>query len=181
MAHVVRGRGPGGLTRFDALLLAGLSASLVGDVLLMQSGLFIPGLVSFLVAHLFYIALFRQGMPWFPSRPALAATLGVGALMYAFLWSGLNPVLKVAVAAYVVVIALMAAQAIGRAVVLRDAASIWVAVGAGFFMLSDATLATNKFALPVPMAQFWILATYYVAQILIACNARRKTELSSRT
>jgi alkylglycerol monooxygenase len=181
MAHVLRGSGPGGMTRFDALLLAGLSGSLVGDVLLMQSGLFIPGLVSFLVAHLFYIALFRQGMPWFPSRRALAATLGVGALMYAFLWSGLNPVLKVAVAAYVVVIALMAAQAIGRAVVLRDAASIWVAVGAGFFMLSDATLATNKFALPVPMAQFWILATYYVAQILIACNARRKTELSSRT
>ena len=176
-----RGRGSGGITLFDALLLAGLSASLVGDVLLMQSGLFIPGLVSFLVAHLFYIALFRQGMPWFPSRRALAATLCVGVLMYAFLWSGLNPVLKVAVAAYVVVIALMAAQAIGRAVVLRDAASVWVAVGAGFFMLSDATLATNKFALPVPMAQFWILATYYVAQILIACNARPQTELSSRT
>ncbi|CAN5555256.1 hypothetical protein BH11PSE7_BH11PSE7_12000 [soil metagenome] len=176
LAYVVQASRPGGITRFHALLLAGLAASLVGDVLLMQSGLFIPGLVAFLLAHLFYIALFRQGMRWFPSRRALAVTLCVGVVMYAFLWSGLNPVLKVAVAAYVVVIALMAAQAIGRAMVLRDAASVCVAVGAGFFMLSDATLATNKFSMPLPMAQFWILATYYVAQILIACNARQQGE-----
>ena len=109
--------------------------------------------------------------PGFPSRRALVITLGFGAAMYALLFNGLNPVLKVAVAAYVVVIALMAAQAIGRATVVRDRASIGVAVGAGFFMLSDALLATNKFAMPLPMAQFWVLATYYVAQMLIACNA----------
>ena len=47
-----------------------------------------------------------------------------------------------------------------------------MAVGAGFFMASDALLATNKFAFPLPMAQFWVLATYYAAQILITCNAR---------
>ena len=44
-------------------------------------------------------------------------------------------------------------------------------MGAGFFMLSDSLLATNKFAVALPMAQFWVLATYYVAQLLIACNA----------
>jgi alkylglycerol monooxygenase len=32
-------------------------------------------------------------------------------------------------------------------------------------------LATNKFAFEFPMAQFGVLATYYVAQLLIACNA----------
>ena len=169
---LLRARAGGGLRHFDALLLAGLAASMAGDVLLMLKGMFIPGLVTFLIAHLFYIALFRQGMTWFPSRRALMATLGVGVSMYAFLWSGLAPVLKVAVAAYVVVIALMAAQAIGRALVLRDAASTAVAVGACFFMLSDAMLATNRFALPLPMAQFWVLSTYYIAQMLIACNAK---------
>ena len=66
--------------------------------------------------------------------------------MYAFLFDSLGPVLKVAVGAYVVVIALMAAQAIGRATLLRDRAAVAVAVGAGFFMLSDSLLATNKFA-----------------------------------
>jgi uncharacterized membrane protein YhhN len=158
-------------TLFDALLMGGLAFSLAGDCFLMFPGFFIPGLVSFLMAHLFYIALFRQGVAWFPSLRALVVTLGFGVAMYAFLFNGLNPVLRVAVAAYVIVIALMAAQAIGRAFVLRDKASVAVAVGAGFFMVSDALLATNKFAFPLPMAQFWVLATYYAAQLLIACNA----------
>jgi alkylglycerol monooxygenase len=161
--------------RFGLLLVAGLAFSLAGDCFLMFPGFFIPGLVAFLIAHLFYIALFKQGLPWFPSRRALAVTLGLGVAMYAFLFNGLDPVLRIAVAAYVVVIALMAAQAIGRATVLRDKASIAVAVGAGVFMLSDSLLATNKFAFPLPMAQFWVLATYYVAQILIACNSQPAT------
>jgi alkylglycerol monooxygenase len=60
--------------------MAALVASLAGDVFLMLPGAyFIPGLASFLVAHLFYISLFRQGVPWFPSRRALLSTLGVGA------------------------------------------------------------------------------------------------------
>ncbi len=161
-------RAPG---RFDLLLLAGLACSLVGDCFLMLPGFFIPGLVSFLVAHLFYIALFKQGVPWLPSTRALLATLGVGGAMYGFLFNSLNTQLRIAVAAYVVVIAVMAAQALGRAGWLRDKASTAAAIGACFFMLSDSLLATNKFALQFPMAQFLVLATYYAAQILIAKNA----------
>ena len=166
-----RARHAGAVGTPAVLLLAGLACSLAGDVLLMLPGLFIPGLVAFLAAHLCYIALFKQGLPWFPSRRALLATLGVGAAMYAFLFNNLGPVLKVAVGAYVVVIALMAAQAIGRATLLRDRPSLAVAIGAGFFMLSDSLLATNKFAFALPMAQLWVLASYYVAQILIARHA----------
>ena len=154
-----------------ALLLAGLACSLAGDVFLMLPGRFIPGLVAFLAAHLCYIALFKRGLAWFPSRIALVGTLAVGAAMYAFLFASLGPVLKVAVAAYVLVISLMAAQAIGRAAVLRDAPSVAVAAGACFFLLSDSLLATNRFAFPVPLAPLWVLATYYAAQILIARHA----------
>ena len=164
-------RGGAGTRRRQALLLAGLALSLAGDCLLMFEGLFIPGLVAFLAAHVCYIALFRQGLPWFPSRNALFATLGAGTAMYAFLFGSLEPVLKVAVGAYVIVIALMAAQAIGRAGVLRDRASVAVAAGAVLFMVSDSLLATNRFAAPVPLAQLWVLATYYAAQILIARHA----------
>ncbi|MEJ5991530.1 lysoplasmalogenase family protein [Ramlibacter sp. PS3R-8] len=157
--------------QFEFKLLAALVLCLAGDVLLMLEGLFIPGLVSFLAAHLCYLALFKQGQSWFPSGRALFATLGAAVAMYAFLFPHLGPVLKVAVAAYAVVIALMAAQAIGRAVVLRDAASVAVAVGSVFFMLSDTVLAINRFAQPLPLAQFWVLATYYAAQVLIVRNA----------
>jgi alkylglycerol monooxygenase len=155
--------------RIQWLLVGALAFSLVGDVLLPAN--FIPGLVSFLVAHLCYIALFKQDAPWFASGKALACTLLVAALMYAALFPHLAPVLQVAVAAYAVVIASMAAQAIGRATVLREAGSLGVAIGAAFFMLSDSILAINKFALPVPMAEFLVLATYYAAQVLIVHNA----------
>ncbi len=162
---------------FDRLLLGALLLSLGGDVFLMLPGnYFVPGLASFLVAHLFYLALFRQGQAWFANRRALVLVLGVGALMYAVVWSGLSgPVLPVAVAAYVLVIALMAAQALGRATVQGDAGARWVAVGACVFMLSDALLAINKFVQPVPLSGLWVLGTYYCAQMLIVHHARAST------
>jgi uncharacterized membrane protein YhhN len=170
-----RVRSTGAAGRFDALLVAALVFSLGGDVFLMFPGgqYFIPGLASFLVAHGFYIALFRQGQGWFPSRRALMAVLAVGALMYGIVWPGLtDPILKGAVAAYVTVISLMASQALGRATVLGDAASRWVAAGACVFMLSDALIAIDKFVNPIPLASLWILITYYCAQMLIVHHVR---------
>jgi sterol desaturase/sphingolipid hydroxylase (fatty acid hydroxylase superfamily)/uncharacterized membrane protein YhhN len=156
-------------------LLAALAASLAGDVFLMFPGYFIPGLVAFLLAHLAYIALFRQGVGWLPSRSALMAVVGVAGVMYAVLWFGGLPAgLRAPVAAYVVAIALMAAQAIGRATVLRDGPSVLVAVGAVSFMLSDTLLAINRFVTPLPMSQVWVLSTYYSAQCLIVAGLLRQ-------
>lgn len=154
-------------------LLTALLFSLAGDVFLLFPGYFVPGLVAFLLAHLAYIALFRKDAPWFPSRGGLCATLGVGILIYAFLWQGgLPAALRIPVAAYVVVIALMAAQAIGRATVLRDRPAVAVALGAGFFMLSDSLLATHRFVAPLPLSQLWVLGSYYAAQLLIVRYTR---------
>jgi uncharacterized membrane protein YhhN len=104
--------------------------------------------------------------------------------MVAFLFPHLGPVLKVAVPVYALVIALMAAQAIGRATVLRDRASMCVGAGAALFMASDTLLAMNRFALPIPLAPLWVLATYYAAQVLIVHNVasgeRRLVEFASR-
>lgn len=160
-------------SKFKTWLLIALACSLAGDVALMFPGYFISGLLAFLLAHLAYIALLKQGQAWFASRRALLATLGLGAIMYAVLWSGgLPPALRAPVAAYVLVITLMAAQAIGRATVLHDTAAWGVALGAGFFMLSDTLLALNKFVVPLPLAPLWVLSTYYAAQILIVRHAR---------
>ncbi|MBL8336117.1 MAG: sterol desaturase family protein [Rhodoferax sp.] len=159
------------------LLCGALLASLAGDVFLMLPGAqwFIPGLASFLVAHLCYIALFRAGTRWFASRGALVATLALGAGMYLVILPGLpDAVMRVAVAAYVVVIALMTAQAIGRACERGSPAAIAVAVGAGFFMLSDSLLAINRFVTPLPLASLGVLATYYTAQLLILLHALRR-------
>lgn len=159
-------------SQFDSkpwwLLGAALAGSLAGDAFLMVEGFFIPGLVSFLLAHIAYIVLFRQGVAWLPRPGALAATLGVGGAMYAYLWQGGLPAeLRIPVAVYVTAIALMAAQALGRASVLGDRAARQVALGACFFMLSDSLLATNRFVQPLPLAQVGVLATYYAAQAFI--------------
>jgi hypothetical protein len=62
----------------------------------------------------------------------------------------------------------MAAQAFGRASVLRDRAAVAVAAGAFVFMVSDATIALTKFSrVDWPLDQ-WTLPTYYLAQGLIA-------------
>lgn len=164
---------PGALRgAFGWKLLAALALCLAGDVFLLLDGFFVAGLASFLAAHLCFLALFRQGVPWFASGKALAATLLAAVAMVAVLFPHLGPVLQVAVPAYALVIALMTAQAIGRAVVLRDPAAVAVGVGAALFMASDALLAIDRFAQPIALAPFWILATYYAAQVLIVCNAR---------
>ena len=151
------------------LLLGAIVFSLAGDVFLMLPGdQFIPGLASFLVAHIFYIVLFKQDSTWFANRKALATVWGVGAIMFGILWNNLpEPALKAAVAAYVSVISLMVAQAIGRASSQQTPSARWIAWGAGIFMLSDTMIAINKFLMPIPLADLWILATYYAAQIII--------------
>ncbi|MDM0012327.1 lysoplasmalogenase family protein [Variovorax sp. J22P168] len=170
---IVRARREAMPRRFALLLVAGLAASLAGDVLLMWPHLFVPGLVGFLLAHLAYVALFAQGVALFPRPRALALTLAIAVLMYAFLWwGGLPAALRIPVGLYVVVIACMAAQALGRAAVIGDAAARRVALGACLFMLSDALLATNRFVQPLPLASLWVLASYYAAQWLIAANVR---------
>ncbi len=164
------------------LLAAALTASLAGDVFLMlPSKAFIPGLASFLVAHLFYIALFRQGVAWFPSRTSMVVTLALGIAMLMVLWPNLaDPVLRGAVTVYGLVICLMAAQAIGRATRLRDSNANLVALGACVFMASDTLIAINRFVTPIALSSLWILSSYYLAQSLIVfhmATASRPTPL----
>ena len=152
-------------------LLGAAVGSLVGDVLLMLPvNLFVGGLAAFLLAHLCYVVLFSRDAPWFASRAALLGTLAVGGAMYAVLLTGLPTALHLPVAAYVLAIAAMAAQAIGRAGAHGSPAARRVAWGAAAFMCSDALLGINRFVTPLPLSPIWVLGTYYLAQALIIFN-----------
>lgn len=149
-------------------LLAGLGLSLCGDVALLwpQQG-FLPGLVSFLLAHLAYLAGFAR-VQRFGARvlPFVAYTGVAGAILWQ-LWPGVPAGLRGPVAVYVLALASMAAQAaaLWRAGAARGAV---LALGGALFVASDALLATNKFAGPLPLASLWILLTYWSAQWCIA-------------
>ena len=156
-------------------LLAALTGSLAGDAFLMFEGFFIPGLASFLFAHIAYTLRFRLDAPWLPDRRAALAVGAVGVVMYGVLWSGGLPEgLRVPVAAYVLAIALMASQALGRATLRGDPGSRRVAAGALCFLLSDALLAIDRFVSPLAWSALGVLATYYIAQYLIVTGLLRE-------
>jgi uncharacterized membrane protein YhhN len=158
---------------------------LLGDVLLMVPGdWFVPGLVSFLLAHALFVAAFSsdvrllaRGWPWL-------LCLAIGAGMLALLWPGMAPALHVPVVVYVGVLASMAGQALGRALWLRERGDVrahsarYAALGALLFMLSDSLLAWDRFRAALPWAALYILATYYAALWLIARSVERGVALS---
>lgn len=149
-------------------VLAGLVFSLGGDVALLwpQQG-FLPGLVSFLLAHLAYLVAFTR-VQRLAARPMafVAYALVAGFILWR-LWPGVPAALQIPVVAYVLCLAAMAAQA---AVLWRRGAErgARLALGGALFLASDALLATNKFAGPLPLASLWILGTYWSAQWCIA-------------
>jgi uncharacterized membrane protein YhhN len=149
-------------------VIVGLVLSLVGDVALLwpKQG-FLPGLVSFLLAHLAYLWAFTRVQRFAAWWPAFVAYAAVAGSILALLWPGVPAPLRIPVVAYVLCLASMAAQAavLWRAGVPRGAV---LAVGGALFVLSDALLATNKFMAPLPAANLWILASYWAAQWCIA-------------
>ena len=155
-------------------ILAGLWLSLLGDVFLMLAAdAFVPGLASFLLAHLAYIAALRRGVGigalWW-SAPLLAA---YAAANLAVLWPHLPAPLRVPVIAYTVVLASMAAIALARAGRpprgARHGTGV-AALGALLFVASDSLLAWDRFAGPLPHAVVGVLATYYAAQWCLASS-----------
>lgn len=152
------------------LVVAGLAASAVGDVFLMlPRDRFVPGLLSFLGAHVAYGAAFFTP----PRAPAdgivLAGLLAVAAGIVAALWRGLGA-LRVPVVVYVAAIITMAWLACVRWRAGDAAGAALAALGALLFVVSDALLAVDRFRRPIPHGRVFVLGTYYIAQALIATS-----------
>jgi uncharacterized membrane protein YhhN len=170
-------RGAAGGTAYRRWLRVGLVLSLAGDIALLwpQSG-FLPGLVSFLLAHVAYIVAFTRGLR-LAARPLpfVAYALLAGAIL-SQLWPHVPAGLQAPVLIYVVALACMAAQAAAVWLAARGGPlEPWArraAIGGALFMASDATLAVNKFAMALPLASLWILSTYWLAQAFIAGSLR---------
>ena len=161
-------------------ILAGLALSWLGDVALLwpQQG-FVPGLVAFLLAHLAYLVAFTRQARFGAWWPAFAAYAAVAGAILALLWPGVPVPLRGAVLAYVVCLASMAAQAAVHWRLQHGTAQArWAwceASGGALFMFSDAMLATDRFAQPLPAASLFILPAYWAAQWLIARSLPPRT------
>ncbi|MCE3284598.1 MAG: YhhN family protein [Steroidobacteraceae bacterium] len=144
---------------------------LLGDVLLIPPGrvqVFRAGIVAFLAGHVAFAAAFLTQ----PIGPAWLAVggAGLGFALWA-VWRWLRPSvpadLRLAVAAYLVVIGAMAALALG---VAGGGGPATVAIGALAFAASDVSVARDRFQREDFLNRAWGLPLYYCAQLLIASS-----------
>jgi uncharacterized membrane protein YhhN len=156
---------PGRLMKHDIFMLSGLLFSLAGDVFLMlrREDLFVFGLGSFLLAHVFYILLFTASNKFnvYRTLPFLVYS----GVFFFILQDRLPDDLLIPVAVYSFVIAWMGVWAANRVTSVRS--YYLVLSGAISFIVSDSLIAYGKFIHEIPYASFWIMTTYGLAQYLI--------------
>jgi uncharacterized membrane protein YhhN len=178
--------------RLNSLLGCALTFSLVGDFLLGLhrlgsldgQSLFLPGLGSFLVAHLVYIAMFRKYWPaiwWKPDSVRICGVLAILVLLGSLLrmlWSSLGPMLVP------VVLYSLALSCMGLSAMLAELGTPIAAFGALLFIVSDTMIAIDKFHGHIPGSDQLIWITYYLAQLLILLGVdsnHRRLQSKNRT
>ena len=143
----------------------------MGDFLLEIEGLFVAGLLAFLVAHLAYTFAFLSDERRLRLVRAVPFVVWIASAR-AYLAPNLHR-LAVPVTVYMLAIGIMMWRAAAR--VGREGAAVppeWSAlVGAILFGLSDTLLAVNRFRAPVPFAGVLVILLYWAAQYAIARSA----------
>jgi uncharacterized membrane protein YhhN len=150
------------------LILGGLIFSLIGDVLLvLPKEKFIPGLISFFIAHVVFIIAFTMdfGFQW-----DWVFLLVVIAILLPYLWVLLRHTKKmtIPVAAYAVILTLLLWQALTRFWYFGDDRTLYIFLGAFLFVFSDAVLAYDKFVKKFKLSEVILMVTYWSALILFA-------------
>jgi uncharacterized membrane protein YhhN len=152
-----------------AWFVAALVLSLLGDVFLMlPHDLFIAGLGSFLLAHVaFVVGLWTDGQSGVAFAIGLVIAAGaivlVGSRILRAVRRGPRPAMAPPVAAYMTVISLMLASAVGT----REPLAIG---GAALFYTSDALIAWERFVDSRPWHRLAIIVTYHVAQAALTLS-----------
>lgn len=167
--------------RYARWVLVGLAFSIAGGLLLEIDGLFLAGLIAFLLAHLAYIRAYLAKS----RRPALGSTIPFflyGGAVYFYLWPGLGP-MAIPVAIYILAICTMMWRA--AACLGADSTSTrleWAAlVGAILFAFSDTLIGAFAFRAPLPALNYPILLLYWIGQLGIVYSARPELARQDRS
>jgi len=139
-----------------------------GDVFLMMNDMFIAGLASFLLAHIFYIiAYHKTGAASGELRPLdIIKFVLFGVVLIWTLYPGLGDML-IPVLGYALVLLTMGIWAHKRRGATSAASFMLVSTGVILFVVSDGLIAINKFAFELPAERILVMSTYIAAQYLI--------------
>ena len=144
------------------MLIIGLVLSMAGDMFLMlPKDLFVAGLGAFLVAHVFYvIALLSLGVSLTGFVVGVVLMTLVAVVLGRRIVQGaarVDRTLAGPVAAYISVISLMVASAIGTG-------RFFAIVGALLFGASDSVLGWTRFLNDFPRSRLIVMVTYHLGQ-----------------
>jgi len=156
--------------RYQLFIVAGLAASVAGDVFMMlRKKKFTEGLTCFLAAHGLYIAGFLATM-----RPRIDPWTILPLFIYAIvMMQVLFPHLgrlKAPVGLYIIVITTMAGLGLDRFILMGGTPAFYGGAAAFLFVISDSVLAVDLFVRKIKGAQWLILITYFAAQWLFAMS-----------
>jgi uncharacterized membrane protein YhhN len=160
----------------DGILLGlALAFSVLGDTFLGIEGenLFVYGLGSFLIAHLFYVALFTRSIPrpldlGIRSKLLIFLLLAYSASVTMWLGPDLGPL------ALPVIFYMSAISAMCLTSILAGFRTPLVVAGAVLFIISDSLIAINKFKMPIDYAAYLVWSTYYIGQLAITTGFLRE-------
>lgn len=166
--------------RQTCLIIAALVLSGCGDVLLQAKGLFIPGLVSFLLAHGCYILYFskagNKSKGFLQRHPLLILPVLLYIVLLLVLLFPYLGQLKIPVVIYSLTIGAMLLMAINSKYRVTNTAATHFIAGALLFVISDSLLAVNLFAIKQGMLGPGVMATYAAAQFLIVKGTLQSAE-----
>ena len=149
-------------------VLLALVFSWGGDVFLISSDWFIQGLVSFLIAHIFYIIAYQKtGAAKGELKPLdIIKFVIYGVVLIGIIYPGLGNMLA-PVLIYALVLLAMGVWAHKRRGATTSTSFKLVAAGAILFAISDGLIAVNKFAFEVPAERILVMSIYMTSQYLI--------------
>jgi uncharacterized membrane protein YhhN len=154
---------------FSVLILGGLIFSIAGDVLLLlPDKYFKAGLISFLIAHLFYSYSFYYISESLRYEAFVIYAL-FGWLIYKYLKDSLGK-LRVPVIIYITVISIMGSLGLNQFANGNFQYSFQLFLASILFIISDSVLAINKFRKSFRAAELVILFTYYSSQLLFSAS-----------
>jgi uncharacterized membrane protein YhhN len=153
----------------------GILGSLVGDILLLfpVDRMFLPGLVAFLLVHIFYIAGLSKAWLTLQTGSLIIAVLiaasaaGLLRRIMVAMRAGGEDRLRMPVIVYALVMSLMLHAALSTlfAPAWRTGAAVSIAAGAFLFWFSDLLLAWNKFVAAMKSGRIISILLYHLGQI----------------
>lgn len=158
------------LERNKVYLLA-LFFSFLGDVFLMFEGelLFLVGLISFLIAHLFFIKIVVKKLQK-PTISTILFSITPFLILFLLLIFLLKPYLNellIPVIIYGITISIFGIVSMLDYLSTKSRKSLLMFIGSLIFISSDALLAINKFYSANAIFEVLVMTTYIVAQYFI--------------